>query len=743
MRKIISLAIALLFATTAMAADGFQYELLSGNAEQKVKAGEEIQKIQFRVKYAQSVDPLLLNGLNLQCSQTYSFADWSTCEISGRVASFVPSGVYDMEVDFIDAYGSTKTQVFKTTVTGMASDLELLSGNANQTINAGESIEPIVYRYKYLKRVYLENAPSTLNVEIDPESYTFKIYGTTNESASDRTYEYKISAILQEEENGPERTVYAYGTLKLKKTSGKKSLEIVENETQNVNRGKAIKPIVIKYSDIKSIGIPKAPLYIHLDADDEKKLATITGTIPSDYLDASLKIEVVAEKMDGTTESIVATINVIENANKTTVAVVENAEQTVAPGDSIKPIIFQFQNLKDAHVYGVINGFRLLKKSGNILELSGKIPENMEDGVINAMLIVEGETNNDTAYAKINIVHKFAVTTVRLVSAADSQAVMAGDSIEPFVFEYENALRISAGGTPKYSSFSVESDTANHKTVLSGYVSDSAAAGVYTMWFIAEGLDNSDTVYVKLLVKNIPTLTLISGNLEQSVYLGDSIEPLVFKYKNIQKARMGGTPNGVTMVSDAKTKTLTVFGKVNESSLVGDYEFTVEVEGYGYKDFADGKIVVKRMPESSSSFEIASCSSVASSSSIASSSSEVSSSSAVSSSSEKSSSSSAESSSSAPETSSSSDVPQSSSSEHTTFAAAPVASPVLLTVENRTLYVSGSEMVRLDVFDMQGRPVANFKQVKGSVSLDMLRQGNYIVRVNAGSNSLTRRISIK
>ena len=81
--------------------------------------------------------------------------------------------------------------------------------------------------------------------------------------------------------------------------------------------------------------------------------------------------------------------------------------------------------------------------------------------------------------------------------------------------------------------------------------------------------------------------------------------------------------------------------------------------------------------------------------------------------------------------------------EQTTFAAASVTSPVLLMVENRTLHVSGAEMVRLDVFDMQGRPVESFKQVKGSVSLENLRQGNYIVRVRAGSNSLIRRISIK
>ena len=66
----------------------------------------------------------------------------------------------------------------------------------------------------------------------------------------------------------------------MNKTSGKRSLEFVENETQDVNLGMAIKPIVIRYSDIQTIGIPEAPQYIQLDVNKEKKLATITGTIP-------------------------------------------------------------------------------------------------------------------------------------------------------------------------------------------------------------------------------------------------------------------------------------------------------------------------------------------------------------------------------------------------------------------------------------------------------------------------------
>jgi sulfate adenylyltransferase subunit 1 (EFTu-like GTPase family) len=59
------------------------------------------------------------------------------------------------------------------------------------------------------------------------------------------------------------------------------------------------------------------------------------------------------------------------------------------------------------------------------------------------------------------------------------------------------------------------------------------------------------------------------------------------------------------------------------------------------------------------------------------------------------------------------------------------------------LQIEGVDNVQVDVFDMQGRPVASFRQVKGAVNLGMLRQGNYIVRVRSGSNSLIRRISIK
>ena len=93
--------------------------------------------------------------------------------------------------------------------------------------------------------------------------------------------------------------------------------------------------------------------------------------------------------------------------------------------------------------------------------------------------------------------------------------------------------------------------------------------------------------------------------------------------------------------------------------------------------------------------------------------------------------------------SSEAEVNSSSSEEHTTFVQAYAVNPLKVSVAGRMLQITGADVVQVEVFDMQGSPVASFRQVAGSVSLEKLRQGNYIVRVRSGSMSLTRRVSIK
>ena len=61
----------------------------------------------------------------------------------------------------------------------------------------------------------------------------------------------------------------------------------------------------------------------------------------------------------------------------------------------------------------------------------------------------------------------------------------------------------------------------------------------------------------------------------------------------------------------------------------------------------------------------------------------------------------------------------------------------------RTLSVTGAVAAKVEVFDMQGRPVFSAKGVNGSVELKGVSEGLYIVRVRSGSTNLTQKIAIK
>lgn len=63
-------------------------------------------------------------------------------------------------------------------------------------------------------------------------------------------------------------------------------------------------------------------------------------------------------------------------------------------------------------------------------------------------------------------------------------------------------------------------------------------------------------------------------------------------------------------------------------------------------------------------------------------------------------------------------------------------------LSGRTLSIAGATSAKIDVFDMQGRPVFSAKNVKGSVDLKVA-EGMYVVRVRDGSKSLTQKIAIK
>ena len=74
---------------------------------------------------------------------------------------------------------------------------------------------------------------------------------------------------------------------------------------------------------------------------------------------------------------------------------------------------------------------------------------------------------------------------------------------------------------------------------------------------------------------------------------------------------------------------------------------------------------------------------------------------------------------------------------------AAIAGNLSVQIVGRTLSISGATAAKVDLFNMQGRPVFSAKNVKGSVELQGIAEGLYVVRVREGSKSLMQRITIK
>lgn len=64
-------------------------------------------------------------------------------------------------------------------------------------------------------------------------------------------------------------------------------------------------------------------------------------------------------------------------------------------------------------------------------------------------------------------------------------------------------------------------------------------------------------------------------------------------------------------------------------------------------------------------------------------------------------------------------------------------------VSGRTLNIAGVAFADVDVFDLQGRPMARLKNVAGTADLSSIPCGNYIVRVHSGSMNLTQKVYVK
>ncbi len=99
--------------------------------------------------------------------------------------------------------------------------------------------------------------------------------------------------------------------------------------------------------------------------------------------------------------------------------------------------------------------------------------------------------------------------------------------------------------------------------------------------------------YLPDLFNTAASFKSLSGQMNQTIYIGESIEPITYQYNNATGVTVNGLPSGVTMTVDDKNMTFTIEGQPAE---VGTYEYTVKSVGGETEATLVGTIIVREKP---------------------------------------------------------------------------------------------------------------------------------------------------
>lgn len=363
-----------------------------------------------------------------------------------------------------------------------------------------------------------------------------------------------------------------------------------------------------------------------------------------------------------------------------------SSEKVVITGDLKQTVVqggvFQpviFSNVKKGYRQTQNIYYLNVSHSGKVLVVDGTVPMSATVGVATEKIYVDGT------------VYTIEITVIAAESSSSSEEVKSCSSVASSSSVGSSSSAISSSSvassssTPKSSSSVVVSTEWTANAQLSNVAENGVTVGSSNDWVSERvvtknlGKVDADEMYTLSFVA-----TLQYNTMDVSVALGDNCK------ETLSLSAEAGDLN---------------YSCTFTAKQAGDAVLTLTMPGSRWEPVIISNLSLKsglpEIPESSSSAE-------------------------------------------QPSTSSSSHEPSTSSSEEgTTWTMAPVVNALGLSQAGRTLHVSGAAYVNVQVFDMQGRPLMGFSRVVDSVSLESLRQGSYIVRLSAGSNSLVRRIVVK
>ena len=761
MKKIMALAFALFFAV-ANAAETYEaskkitQQVLSGELSQTVYAGDEIKPIRILYNNIESGKDELIGFSELGLEVSWKL--FPVCEISGKInRNIAPQTVKAYIIVQDDEGKFDKTEfTFEVLEKDFLFALDDASGAMNQSVKAGETIKSIVINYEKIIEWGVSGLPSGLIKDIDNKEHAIFISGTVDATVESGDYEYKVTV---KDYNSEEHTLS--GIISVEGLSDVTSIKVVENENQKVTAGDAIKPIAFEFANVSvtdNLDNFKfdQTLPASLSISVKGNVVTVSGTVDEKTKDGTYSIKVTAKgKVNEAFAE--ATVEVAHKPVVTSISVVENETQTVIAGESIKPVVFKFENMVDYEgegISGFPGNYQIVPDNENkTLTVTGKIKENSK-GPYTVKLSIKGLDNNASAEFTID------VTPVKLkfelVEGSDNQTVFAGKAITPIVYQYDHMLSAHGSGFPV--GLTMERDEEKNQIKISGTVSSESAAHEYVYSIeVTDVYSEKTTVTGKINV--VRESSSSSETSSSSIAASSSSEKS--SSSTVQSSSSVAVSSSSVKSSDSKSSSSSI--KLSSSSIV--------VASSSSAKSSDSKPSSSSAVLSSSSIVVASSSSVKSSDSKSSSSSVEQSSSSiveafsssVKSNDSKSSSSSVEQSSSSSEkkdksssssskndksSSSSAKSGKSSSSKKSDKIVAVAMNGVMFGYANNELVVVQplSSMVRVQVFDLTGHLVESFEEsVSGTknFSLAHLNRGNYLVRVETGSQVRSARITVK
>ena len=243
-----------------------------------------------------------------------------------------------------------------------------------------------------------------------------------------------------------------------------------------------------------------------------------------------------------------------------------DVNQEVTAGESITPIVFDYEGITSYSVSGLPSGLvKDIDEKNHKIMIVGSVNSDVMSGDYEYKVTAWNEKDDEKSVSgTIAVVGGQARTSIKLFSDNTSQEVLAGNEIEPVVFEFAN-VRVDESlssfkfeGSLKGSfAYSVE----GNKLTCSGTVDENSKAGLYTIRIIAIGENNNDTAFANVNVtrESVESSSSVEASSSSSVAASSSSAEPSSSSSNIEESSSSEQTIGIATVATSGVK----FGYAN------------------------------------------------------------------------------------------------------------------------------------------------------------------------------------